>query len=438
MTSAHTRRGAFVLFVLWAGLAVACGKKGPPLAPLPRIPAAPANPQAVRFGDDIYVSFTVPSANVSGQTPADITAVDLYAITAEAPPSGPDLTRLAERIASYPVHVPPPALPDVEPEPGVPAPPPLPVLPGFAQGATAVVRETLTDELRQPAPPVADSRPVPVVDEEEAEPLPGPLVAPSAPALRRHYFLMSVGRRGRPGTPTGIMSVPVGGGTTPPLAVEVDYTETAMSVSWKPSADARPVPPEPDETLLPSRPLMTPPPPTAYHVFEVPRASQREPGLYDLVLPQALTPQPVTTPAFQIPGSVRFGAERCFVVRSVEQMAGATLVGHPSAPACVTPVDTFPPAAPRQLAAIAGVGVINLIWEGNTESDLAGYVLLRGSAPDGPLQPLTPTPIRETTYRDTTAEPGVRYVYAVVAVDTASPQNVSEQSNRVEEESRTP
>ncbi|MCC7241646.1 MAG: hypothetical protein IT180_06950, partial [Acidobacteria bacterium] len=47
-------------------------------------------------------------------------------------------------------------------------------------------------------------------------------------------------------------------------------------------------------------------------------------------------------------------------------------------------------------------------------------------------------PIRETTYRDLSVTPGVRYTYAVVAVDNASPQNVSGQSNRVEETSRTP
>jgi hypothetical protein len=64
--------------------------------------------------------------------------------------------------------------------------------------------------------------------------------------------------------------------------------------------------------------------------------------------------------------------------------------------------------------------------------------VLRGTAPGGTLQALTPAPIRETTYRDQTATPGVRYVYAVVAVDNATPQNVSGQSNRVEDSSRTP
>jgi fibronectin type 3 domain-containing protein len=50
--------------------------------------------------------------------------------------------------------------------------------------------------------------------------------------------------------------------------------------------------------------------------------------------------------------------------------------------------------------------------------------------------PLTPDPVRETTYRDTAVRAGVRYVYAVVAVDDARPRNASAQSNRVEETAR--
>jgi hypothetical protein len=61
---------------------------------------------------------------------------------------------------------------------------------------------------------------------------------------------------------------------------------------------------------------------------------------------------------------------------------------------------------------------------------------LRGEAPGDRLQPLTPTPIRETTYNDATVEAGVRYVYAIVALDRAVPPNVSAQSSRVEETAR--
>ena len=46
------------------------------------------------------------------------------------------------------------------------------------------------------------------------------------------------------------------------------------------------------------------------------------------------------------------------------------------------------------------------------------------------------SPVRDTTYRDTTAKPNVRYVYAIVAVDKATPRNTSPESNRVEESAR--
>jgi hypothetical protein len=62
--------------------------------------------------------------------------------------------------------------------------------------------------------------------------------------------------------------------------------------------------------------------------------------------------------------------------------------------------------------------------------------VLRGEVPGETLQPLTPAPIRDTTFRDTTAKPGVRYVYAIVAVDSATPPNTSAQSTRVEETAR--
>ena len=112
------------------------------------------------------------------------------------------------------------------------------------------------------------------------------------------------------------------------------------------------------------------------------------------------------------------------------------MIGPASPVTCVTPKDTFPPAAPKSLAAVAGPGAISLIWDANEEADLAGYVVLRGEAPGAELRAITSEPIRETTYRDTTVQPGVRYVYAVVAVDRATPQNVSAQSNRVEETAR--
>ena len=74
-----------LLCVAAAGLAVpGCGKKGPPLAPLARVPGRAMDIAARRTGDAVAITFTVPSANVDESKPADIGRADVYAYTAMA------------------------------------------------------------------------------------------------------------------------------------------------------------------------------------------------------------------------------------------------------------------------------------------------------------------------------------------------------------------
>jgi hypothetical protein len=140
----------------------------------------------------------------------------------------------------------------------------------------------------------------------------------------------------------------------------------------------------------------------------------------------------LTAPGFADP-RVEFGVERCYVVRRVQMVGGIAVESAPSAPTCVTPVDTFPPNPPKSLALIAGGNGVSLLWEGNTEADLGGYLVLRGEAPGDKLSPLTKEPIAETSFLDTTARRGRTYVYRVVAVDRATPPNRSAPSEPVEE-----
>jgi hypothetical protein len=148
-----------------------------------------------------------------------------------------------------------------------------------------------------------------------------------------------------------------------------------------------------------------------------------------------LNSAPLTVPAYAV-AQPAWNQEACFVVRTVRRYGLASIESPTTEPTCVTPIDTFPPAAPIGLKAVAAAGAMNLIWDANSEPDLAGYLVLRGEAPGGTLQALTPAPISETSYRDTTVTPGVRYVYAIVAVDTAPKPNMSAQSDRVEEVAR--
>jgi hypothetical protein len=239
----------------------------------------------------------------------------------------------------------------------------------------------------------------------------------------------------------------------------ITNTAADMTITWPPSPDARTatflLPPSIKPTpaganATPSNATPSGPAPltakslgfnsvaTTYAVYDV----SMRPGAAGEAIKD---PFAITTPASVVPPvagtehvikGVGFGVERCFEVRPVDQIFGVTVIGPASPRACITPADTFPPAAPRSLQAIAGSGVINLIWEANSEADLAGYLVLRGEAPGDTLQAITNTPLTVTTYRDETVKPGARYVYAVVAVDRATPQNVSPQSNRAEETAR--
>ena len=126
---------------------------------------------------------------------------------------------------------------------------------------------------------------------------------------------------------------------------------------------------------------------------------------------------------------------RCYAVRTV-QSRGAITVESPLSPAtCVTAVDTYPPPAPTGLVAVGSEGGVSLIWEPVTAPDLAGYLVLRGVEGEA-LKPVMAAPVTESTYRDTTTQAGVMYIYAVVAVDKATPSNASPESNRVRESAR--
>jgi len=290
--------------------------------------------------------------------------------------------------------------------------------------------------------------------------------------------VMSKSSRGRESVPSTPVSVPLEAGSSAPGAPVVTNSATEVTVSWTPSPDARTatfllppsVKPTAGANATPSNttPRVLPPltakslgfntQATTYHVYDVTSASPRtesgelrrdlagaaagreggppiEPDPYNIKVPTPITAAPIAGTEFVIKG-VTFGAERCFEVRPVDQVFGSAVIGPPSPRTCFTPKDTYPPAAPRSLAAIAGAAVINLIWDANSESDLAGYIVLRGEAPGDTLQPITKEPVTVTSYRDESVRPGTRYVYAVVAVDRATPPNTSPQSNRAEETAR--
>src|SRR5581483_8295456 len=184
--------GAGRALVLFAALAVGCGKKGPPLPPLVRLPIAPPTIAAERIGDTVAVTFTVPDTNTDRTKPANIDRVDVYAITAPPSISDAQLLKHATKIGSVAVKSPkdPNAVvdedeQDEEMEPAVGA--------GLDQGAVAHVDEQLTRQAFVNADLASDDRkrPAPATD--------APLVGPPTTLPARTYVAVGVSARGKKG-----------------------------------------------------------------------------------------------------------------------------------------------------------------------------------------------------------------------------------------------
>jgi hypothetical protein len=459
-----SRRAAHMAVVLTAAgaLTIACGQKGPPLAPLHLVPAAANEVSVRRVADRARLRFVLPSRNENGPGPLELDRVQIYAMTIPANSAEPSMQelmakeRLVGEIAVRPVleegEVAPPD--EKRPEPGSPVtfdeelttqkltpvevqtpPPPAPPAAATAPAATPAAAATPATTTPAPAPTTpAPAQTAPAAAQPAATPpaatapaaagaatvaAPGqapPAAAPTAalapavvaappkpvtvPYTRRLYVVRGVTRKGRTGAVSSLLSLPLVPLAPPPATVRARFSETAVTVEWDPVGTA-----------------------TAYNVYRG----------EDLLQP--VNPAPLKSASFEQTG-VAFGQEQCYRVRSASSLAPAVIEGEASAPECVTPRDQFAPAAPSGLAAVPTAGQISLIWDANTEKDLAGYLVLRGEGADGPLAAITPAPIKETSYRDITVKPGVRYVYAVVAVDTAVPPNTSPQSARVEDTAR--
>jgi hypothetical protein len=97
--------------------------------------------------------------------------------------------------------------------------------------------------------------------------------------------------------------------------------------------------------------------------------------------------------------------------------------------------DSIPPAAPTGLSATAAIGQILLEWTPNSESDLSGYNIYRGTTTPVVLSPGTKINtglVLTAAYNDNGVVPGTMYYYAVTAVDTSGNESpLSVEANAV-------
>jgi hypothetical protein len=410
------------------------------------IPAPVGEFTARRVGGEIVLNFKIPTTNTNGIGPADLERIDIYAHTGPLPAPA-DYLKHATLIGTIPIK--PPPDPDATGASGASggagssavapqgAKADATTAPMIEQGWATSVRETLTPALLEPgALPYVKQVPTAPALPDVVE-TPGTVNLP--PPVMRYYVVMGVSRKNKKGAFAGPLGVPVSTELPPsPESPEVKWSQDALSLAWTPAAAG----------------------PSRFNVYEVDEtgasgaggasgaegasgaasakgAAGAATGLPDVApngakagVAQVLPANAAVLLAPAFTDKVVFGARKCYAVRTVTTVGAIAIESEPTPPVCATPTDTFPPAAPKQLASVSDEKGVNLIWEANTEPDLAGYIVLRGEGTGEMMTPLTTEPIHETSYRDSMVQPGHSYVYAVVAVDNAMPPNRSEESNR--------
>jgi fibronectin type 3 domain-containing protein len=340
----------------------ACGRKGPPVAPERRLPAAVADLSATVASEGVQLTWTLPRLRVDRSPVKDLRRVEVYR----------------------------------RPETGAAAAPPRPAiltfgglfgpqteLPGFDRVANIVLAE----------PPKA---PVEIAGSQvrytDAQGL--------TFGQRYTYVVVAIDAQGRPSPPSNRVAVAMTAPPKAPVALTATAGDREVRLTWT-APDALEDGSQATEELL-------------YNVF---RATTREapPG-------RPINPEPIATPSYVDIG-LQNDATYYYSVRA--QVGPTGPASRPTKVVAATPENLTPPAQPRGLVAVVAGTTVRLAWEAVSSPDLAGYRIYRSTMAGRGHQLLTAELLTTTTFVDTTARPGHTYYYVVTAVDRTRRANES-------------
>ena len=214
----------------------------------------------------------------------------------------------------------------------------------------------------------------------------------------------------------------------PISSVQFQVTETEVNFTW----------PVPMQTSA-GDPLS---PVSGYRVYRgeidphAPAPASKDLPTIHWISPFALLGQPTTNSYSD--NHFDFGKTYVYVVRSVISAEGSEIESDNSEPATLTPLDTFPPAAPQDVVAAALPGtdpstfVVDLSWSINLETDFAGYRVYRSEQEGVRGQLVTPDLLPTPAFRDISVAPGHHYWYAVTALDRAGNESATSTSVMVD------
>jgi hypothetical protein len=336
-----------------------CGAPGEPTAPAPPVPVAIADLSARQAGDGVQLTFTMPATTIRGERLTEPPSVEILR-GALKPGGAPD--EKSFRVVY--------------------------TIPGSLES------NYRTEDRVRFVDPVAP---------EETRAHPGGTLA---------YRVRTRASKKRASPDSNTVTVQVFPVPERVASAQLAVTETAIELSWSPPT--RTSGGDPLGALL------------EYHIYR----GELEPssaGAASTDLSQARWKSALTLADRSATNSYRdtafdFGKTYLYTIRSVVLVGDQPLESGDSAPAIVTPRDTFPPAVPQGVVAAviapspSGSPEVDLSWSINVESDLAGYRVYRSEQQDDKGRLLTPDLLLSPAYRDTSVQPGHHW-YSVTAVD---------------------
>lgn len=362
----------FSIFIL-ASLLSGCASPGEPTERKASVPAAVADLAAVRWGDDVILTFTPPKETAEHKPLKEIPTIEIYrdfeptlaasGAASPAPPASPSLL----------VTI-PPAMVDQYMEKGQ-----IRYVDSLAAGNFAAHPDSV-----------------------------GVYVVRTRTSVKRES------------ENSNAADVPIEPALEPIADLKAAIEHSAVELAWT----------APQKTAIGTVPAVA-----GYRIYRAeaepgPAASGAVPGApapdasrEDLVLKLHLAKVGETqSTAFEDTGA-ELGYTYTYSVRSAADYPGGTIESADSNLAIVTVRDVTPPAAPLELIAAwvpAQDGIpahAELSWAISPESNIAGYNVYRSGEAGVPGTRLNPTPLPSPAFRDMNATPGERYYYSVTAVD---------------------
>jgi len=337
-----------------------CGKKGPILPPLEKIPQSVDGLSLRQIGPELRLTWRAPTSYMDGSPLEGISAFEIWMFEADRPEDGFVVSLGPERMA----------------------------------GEAKLWREVLQSDFGELQPDLQASR----LDF-------GCAYALELANIERKIYGFAVKVRDHKGRFSDFSSWVSGAPMVPadsPSGLKAELSRNKITLEWL----------APEKNMDQSDPANV----TGYSVYRS----------VDGAPPQKLNAALARETSYE-DKTIEFGKRYTYFVRAASGESEPYTESLDSESVDISARDTFPPAAPKGLIAISGESSISLTWEVNRERDVALHKIWRRIRGTAAFELLTEDGVEGNSFTDTGVQKGVRYEYAVTAVDReGNESNMSE------------